>query len=291
MISYPLYTSPLDGRTPFDEYKDEANGMPELKSIDTEVLACYKEYEDAVNNGIVHTLTPHGFVQPEKGILQALYSSDCDVAKKVRSYHNGFTRVARRIYHNKCPYCVLSEPNTLEHILPKGKYPEYAVHVYNLIPCCSKCNSHKGDAIINSNNGFPYTLNFYYHDPEKFQFLQVDCSLDSNNQPLFSYKIIFPSNADSDLALIITNHFNRLHLIERYNEEVIQTYTAIEPVIKSLCSGKTLEEALTAILDYFHTVSPSYGINHHWIALFRCLISSPQYHTYLNNFSTNKPII
>lgn len=284
MISYPLYTSPIEGKTPFDEYKNEANGVSELKPIEAEVLACYKEYEDAVNNGIVHTLTPHGFVQPEKGKLQNLYSSDCDVARNVRSYHNGFTKATRRIYHNKCPYCVLSEPNTLEHILPKGKYPEYAVHIYNLIPCCSKCNSHKGEAIVNSINGLPHTLNFYYHNPEKFQFLQVDCLLDAHNQPLFSYKLVFPSDADPNLASIITNHFNRLHLIERYNEEVIQTYTAIEPVIKSLCCGKTLEEALSAMLDYFHTVSPSYGINHHWIALFRCLISSSQYHTYINNF-------
>lgn len=88
MISYPLYTSPIEGKTPFDEYKNEANGVSELKPIEAEVLACYKEYEDAVNNGIVHTLTPHGFVQPEKGKLQNLYSSDCDVARNVRSYHN-----------------------------------------------------------------------------------------------------------------------------------------------------------------------------------------------------------
>jgi len=82
MISYPLYASP-EGRTPFDEYKNEANGVPELNPIEAEVLSCYKKYEDAVNNGIVHTLRPHGFVQPEKGNLQNLYSSDCDVAKKV----------------------------------------------------------------------------------------------------------------------------------------------------------------------------------------------------------------
>lgn len=284
MIRYPLYTSPIEGRTPFEEYKDEANGEPDLTPIESQVQACYERYEDAVNNENVHTLIPCGFISPQKEKLIKLYSSDCDIAKKIRSHHDDFTSSVRRIYNNKCPYCVLSEPNTLEHILPKRKYPEYAVHVYNLIPCCSKCNSHKGEAVKDSETGLPHTINFYYHNPEEFEFLQVDCSLDLNNKPLFSYNIIFPPDADPTLTSIIINHFNRLHLIERYNDEVIHTYTAIEPMIKMLCCGKTLDEALSTILDYFHAASPSYGVNHHWSALFRCLTSSPQYHAYLNDF-------
>ncbi len=286
MISYPLYTSPVEGRRPFDEYMDEANGVSDLNPIEADVLACYRKYEDAVNKGIVHALTPYGFVQPEKKKLQDLYSSDCDVAKKVRSHHNIFTSAERRVYHNKCPYCVLSEPNTLEHILPKGKYPEYAVHVHNLIPCCSKCNMHKGEAVKDTETGLPHTLNFYYHNPEEFHFLQVECSIDSNNQPLFSYNLVFPPDADPVLSSIIVNHFNRLHLIERYNQEAISIYTAIEPMIIGMSQGKTLDDALMVISDYLHTISSNYGINHHLVALLRGLIISPQYHAYLNTFCT-----
>lgn len=291
MILYPLYASPIEGKTPFEEYKDEANGESELIPIESQIQACYEQYEDAVSNGNVHLLNPHGFASTKKDKLQGLYSSDCNVAKNVRSHHSRFTSTARRVYHNKCPYCVLSEPNTLEHILPKGRYPEYAVHVFNLIPCCSKCNSHKGEAIKDSRTGLPQTLNFYYHNPEEFQFLNVDCNLDSNGNPQFLYRLAFPSDADPILSSIITNHFNRLHLIERYNEEVIRIYAATEPMIRGLCNGRNLADALNSISDYINKISSSYGINHYMLVLFNCLLTSSQYHTYLNNFCNPQDIL
>ena len=283
MILYPLYKSPENERTPFDEYKDEAKEIPELTSIESQVKACYEQYENEVNNHRVHMINPHGFVSPEKDKLKELYSSKSNVAKKIRSHHNEFTSTLRRTYHNKCPYCVLSEPNTLEHILPKEKYPEYAIHVYNLIPCCSKCNSHKGESIIDNTTGLPQTLNLYYHNPEKFQFLQVDCNLDPFGKPKFSYNLSFPEDADPDLSAVIKNHFNRLRLIERYNEEAVREYAVIEPTIFTFCKGKKFEDALSSISDYIHVLSSNYGINHYLVALYNCILTSTQYHHYLLN--------
>lgn len=223
MIRYPLYHPLINGKTPFDEYKNAAQGNAILDAIETQMQNCYNDYENAVNSASVHNLNPHGFIAPEKDNLKKLYKSDCDIAKKVRLHHNTFTSNTRRVYNNKCPYCTLSEPDTIEHILPKEKYPEFAVHLYNLIPCCSKCNRHKGEAVRNP-AGLPLTINFYYHNPENCQFLEVDCVIDSNGCPLFKYKLTFPSNADPTMTAIITNHFNRLHLIERYNEEIVKSY-------------------------------------------------------------------
>ena len=278
MIKYPLCTL-INGRTPFDEYKIAAQGNTILDAIETEIKDCYDYYEDAVNSASVHNLHPHGFVTHEKDHLKNLYKSSCNIAKKIRQHHNSFTKKEKSVYHNKCPYCTLSEPNTIEHILPRDTYPEYAVHLYNLIPCCSKCNSHKGSAVCDS-NGLPHTINFYYHDPEFCQFLEVDCIIDSNGYPLFKYRLTFPQDADPILAAIITNHFTRLHLIERYNEAAIVEYTPIELKIK----GKSLNYALQCLQEDLFIRQKCYGINHYSIALLRCLISSSEYHTYLQNF-------
>ena len=282
MIKYPLYHPLINGKTPFDEYKNAAHGNAILDAIEPQMQNCYKDYENAVNSASVHNLNPHGFIAPEKENLKKLYKSDCDIAKKVRLHHNTFTRNTRRVYNNKCPYCTLSEPDTIEHILPKENYPEFAVHLYNLIPCCSKCNRHKGEA-VRTPAGLPLTINFYYHNPENCQFLEVDCVIDSNGYPLFKYKLAFPSNADPTMTAIITNHFNRLHLIERYNEEIVKSYAEIELPIIIACRGKSLNDALQFLRDYLSITIHNYGLNHYYSAMLRCLIKSSTYHGYLQS--------
>ena len=282
MIKYPLYKFHVNGETPFDEYKTAAHGNVILDAIKTQMKSCYDNYESALNSASVHNLDPYGFVDPEKDNLKKLYKSDCDIAKKIRLHHSAFTSSTKRVYNNKCPYCTLSEPDTIEHILPKDKYPEFAVHLYNLIPCCSKCNRHKLAAVRNP-IGLPYTMNFYYHDPDFCQFLEADCIIDPNGYPSFEYRLAFPKNADLTLAAIMTNHFKRLRLIKRYDEEVVRGYTNIELTIKTVCGGKSLNDALRFIKDYLSNIKNDYGLNHYYVAMLRCMISSPIYHTYLQS--------
>ncbi len=54
-----------------------------------------------------------------------------------------------------CPYCNRSYVFTLDngearpqydHYFPKSSYPYLAISMYNLVPCCSICNSAKGSA-------------------------------------------------------------------------------------------------------------------------------------------------
>lgn len=43
----------------------------------------------------------------------------------------------------KCPFCDVSQPNTLEHYLPKAHFPQYSILPINLIPACRYCNPGK----------------------------------------------------------------------------------------------------------------------------------------------------
>jgi hypothetical protein len=45
-----------------------------------------------------------------------------------------------------CPACgEPGAPNTLDHYLPKGKYPHFCVTPYNLFPMCDACQTEKGE--------------------------------------------------------------------------------------------------------------------------------------------------
>lgn len=284
MIRYSL----VKGK-PFDVYKDAADGVAVLGAIEKDVKKCYASYEAAVAAQNAHGYQPLGFAGSQKNALENLYNPQCEAAKKVRKYHSDFTRTNKRVYHNKCPYCNLSEPGTTEHILPKSAYPELAIHVQNLIPCCMICNGHKGTAVIDANN-IPLTLNLYYHDPEKFEYLTVDCSLDAKGFPEFHYRLGFPKGADPGLAAAITNHYNRLHLLERYDEAVISLYTNLEVEIQNFL-GKDLKETLENIKAFATMSGQNYGLNHYRTALLRCLIGSAVYHGYLKNLIKSPKLI
>ncbi|WP_245558798.1 HNH endonuclease, partial [Arhodomonas aquaeolei] len=45
----------------------------------------------------------------------------------------------------RCPLCGHGQASTLDHYLPKSRYPQLAVVPLNLVPCCKDCNTGKGE--------------------------------------------------------------------------------------------------------------------------------------------------
>lgn len=45
----------------------------------------------------------------------------------------------------RCPYCMLNEPKTWDHYLPKGDFPEFSAYHKNLVYVCFGCNHRKHD--------------------------------------------------------------------------------------------------------------------------------------------------
>ncbi|WP_086478969.1 HNH endonuclease [Oceanospirillum sanctuarii] len=77
--------------------------------------------------------------------LKGVYSSHM-VAK---------TKPARAIYDlllsraplGRCPFCGMGHASTLDHYLPKTKYPQLSVVPLNLVPSCKDCNTGKSTAV------------------------------------------------------------------------------------------------------------------------------------------------
>lgn len=74
--------------------------------------------------------------------------------------------------NSRCSFCGVRVVATLDHYLPKSKYPLYAVTPYNLIPSCTDCNGLKMGEIINSE--LDLLLNPYFDDVQSEQWLFCD---------------------------------------------------------------------------------------------------------------------
>ncbi|MCH5268895.1 MAG: HNH endonuclease [Lachnospiraceae bacterium] len=77
----------------------------------------------------------------------------------------------------KCPICEISITTTLDHYLPKSKYPLLVVTPANLIPTCWNCNLKKGT--FSSVEAEDMPLHPYFDDVSKIKWLDAKVSFNS----------------------------------------------------------------------------------------------------------------
>lgn len=90
-------------------------------------------------------------------------------------YYSGQTLYDYREYmeqlvEKRCPICDCSfaySQVTLDHILPKSKYPFLSITPINLVPTCYNCNMRKNDGIPSK------VLNPYFHGYSPFDYLTI----------------------------------------------------------------------------------------------------------------------
>ena len=90
-------------------------------------------------------------------------------------YYSGQTLYDYREYmeqlvEKRCPICDCSfaySQVTLDHILPKSKFPFFSLTPINLVPTCYNCNMRKNDGIPSK------VLNPYFHSFSPFDYLTI----------------------------------------------------------------------------------------------------------------------
>jgi hypothetical protein len=117
-----------------------------------------------------------------------------------------------------CPMCGTTLTSTFDHYLPAVKFPEFAVHALNLVPCCALCNSTKDDDWLTVTGHRQYLHPFSDEVPQ-VEFLFVDLNeADDNLSVGATFYLSRPQDIDEPLWSIIERHFERLHLLRRYSE-------------------------------------------------------------------------
>ena len=110
------------------------------------VFERYNFYTQNKNN--LNAIKPIDIMrEDEKDLLEKSYQSS-----------NIFQEVKRQLLKNipegrtgMCPFCMISEPTTFDHYFSESEYPEYIIFAPNLVPCCSQCNSIKGNRLFSEN--------------------------------------------------------------------------------------------------------------------------------------------
>lgn len=201
--------------TKYRPCKDILNSDTSSNSIKNLIKTRFQEYEQKLHS--LEEIQPINFTELQKNCLEGCYTSETDNRTKlIKNVMN------KRDIHAKaiCCYCGFGNPKTIDHYLPKSIFPEFSVHNYNLIPCCSDCNNLKDNYFVDEVSGERLIINFYFDDvPDEF-YLFANISRLKNG---FLIEYMFEAPTPDKIYTIISNHIEKLKIISRL-EEISNSY-------------------------------------------------------------------
>ncbi|MBR0960842.1 hypothetical protein [Bradyrhizobium japonicum] len=209
-----LVPAARDPRAVFDACAERTQNA----ALRTQLLACgptiallANEYEELAKNSALNTfsdteLYPLPAPRKELGELYARVLRDGGE----RPTYDSIMQLA---HQSICPQCGIGRVRTLDHYLPKGRFPELAVVPLNLVPTCRDCNFDKNEH--HSSDEGDYVFHPYFDDWDQYRLVSATIAY----QPYVSikYSIGSPHNAPPIVITRATTHFRVLNLAALYS--------------------------------------------------------------------------
>lgn len=123
----------------------------------------------------------------------------------------------------RCAYCGDKEASTLDHYLPQRgayAYPEFAVSLNNLIPCCHDCNQLKKSQAKASDAH--QIFHPYYDDPPTAPWLKCTVEAFEPERDLIAVHFALTETLDRDIYTLLEKHCRTFKLLSRYEESAIR---------------------------------------------------------------------
>lgn len=165
-----------------------------LARIKALLISEEKNYIDLARTSTLHTIVEHTIIQipnsPDvvtKDEMESLYTQNLVSSPNSGDVGRDMYDYLRSLALDKmCPYCSITKAKTLDHYLPKAKFPTFAVIPVNLVPCCRDCNSEKDSSF--SNAAEEMFIHPYYENVNNF--LWLEAIVEDNVWPIsFKYNV------------------------------------------------------------------------------------------------------
>jgi len=212
-----------------------------------------------------------------KEALQHCYSGKSAAWTKIRDDHKD--AVAPRPF--LCPYCLMRDPTTLDHFLPQGDFPEYAVLPANLVWVCYSCNLKKSDRLV---TGVRDVLNPYFDPiPKTDPILFASIAVSVGQGPVIRFWIdtYLDDVTDAFLALA-RRHLDAFRLVPAYT---LSASALMDGIISEIVRNNLIaidQTSLTAILEGRYEQFATYPANSWEKALLDAMRACPDLLTYIN---------
>jgi 5-methylcytosine-specific restriction endonuclease McrA len=187
-----------------------------------------------------------------------LYSGSDEEKRQVREIRQLRKRRPKLLV---CPACGEDgTPRTLDHYLPKSVFPEFAVHLKNLVPMCDICQEIKGDEYVTVTGEKIYFHSYFDTIPDALFIIEI--SPPYHVPSGFKLCVSEYAGAAGTLAL---RHAEGLNLQQRIEEYCVEKYSHLLKSAATNRIGANIE--IPTLIQAFLTNEQQKASNG-WAALF-----------------------
>jgi hypothetical protein len=202
-----------------------------LKLAEPSILATAATYDDCGKKATLHLL-------PQVDAVDA--ASAADMIGLYKDQMVGKNGSARGYYdlikaaspHGKCPLCGVGIVRTLDHHLPKSKYPDLSVCPSNLVPACDFCQT--GKLSKHPANEREQTLHPYYDNFNDEQWIVGTLSAIGN--PVVQFYVAAPTTWNSVEQQRVKRHFDVFRLALVYTSNANDDLSTMREQLVDLAS-------------------------------------------------------
>ncbi|WP_312765772.1 hypothetical protein [Epilithonimonas sp.] len=266
----------------FEVYKEAVRKKRDLDKkalligLENRIESQFTLYAQKFNARKIYEVTSLGFNSVEKDALIDLYKYKSAV---VRNLKNKILDKQIVTINATCQYCTLNSVASLDHFIPKEDFPEYSVNALNLFPCCTECNSKKNKLCFDGEESL--FLNLYLDELPNKKYLKADFDF-NNDIPMVTFTLCNPEIIEISIFKTISNHYERLNLLERMREKSNEIITEIINSLKTYHKiNSNIESLKNFIEDEENENKEAYGYNY-WKSVLR--LSLIQYEEFWNKF-------
>lgn len=250
-----------------------------LTRLETDIKALFSTYQGHFQTKSLENLKPFGYSGRNKKDLQHCFKPSTTPLSKAISKLKSIQVPDLR---GTCQFCAINTDTTSDHYLPQGEFPEFAVMVLNLFPCCSDCNSLKNEYWIDSETSTRGIINLYLDELPNAQFLFANITY-SEDIPLLELDLENRNGIDKDLFNIIEKHFNRLNLIERYKDKFNNLHShVVKPYKDNPLVADNSQLVKSMILHEVGGLRETFGHNYWHAVIKEALANSDEFLRRLN---------
>lgn len=174
---------------------------------------------------------------------------------------------------NTCPFCSVRPVQTVDHFLPKSRFPQYSVMPANLVGCCQGCNADKDDSGPDS----PEMQLFHpYFDSMDGRWLVAEVKEEC--PPAATFYVSQVSGRDQAVTARLKHQFKILKLGSLYSANAANELSSIEFQIRRLHEGPGGEKKVRDYLSDAKQSASDAAYPVEWkVALYEALAESTWY--------------
>jgi hypothetical protein len=225
-------------------------------ALKTEIINSKAEFTNAENDFETKKLANELFRIPQNKIvsrtlnnevLKGLYTDRMVDKKNIARKH--YDSIFLSAPNGKCPYCSQRIVKTLDHYLPKSKYPLLAITPINLVPSCSDCNKDKLVDVPTKDE--EETLHPYYDFVENESWLKM--RIIAHKPLVVEYFVLPPITWNLLLAKRTKFHFEAYSLNILYCIHALEEFENIKYQLTQLFNNGGSIELNNHLLDCFQS--------------------------------------